>query len=133
MGTVGVARGGVVIVGTGSKRGESWPGGERMVRLDIVLVSAKASSSQAGMSASRAPSVGCVPRTGVRVAGATGDGVPAWRSDCRRARVSGGLGALRSSDIVWDFGDEVDRIPGAPVEAVVEYANVAIGVAYLLA
>ena len=32
------------------------------------------------------------------------------------------------SDILGNFGDEVDRIPGAPVEAVVKHANVAVGV-----
>ena len=126
-----VARGGVVIVGAGSEKVESWPGGERMVRLVIVLVSVVSSSSQGGMSASRSPSAGCVLRIGVRAAGVFGGGMLGWRSDLRRERVSGASEARRSSDILWDFCDEVDRIPGAPVVAVVVDTNVAVGVANL--
>ncbi len=110
-----VAHVGVTIVGTGSERSDSWPGGERMVRLFIVLVSVNLSSSQAGMSESRAPSAGCMPRTGVRAVGGVGGGLPAWRSDHCRARVSGASAARCLSDILGNFDDVVDRIPGAPV------------------
>ena len=122
----------MVMVGTGSKITESVPGGERMVRLVVVLVSVISSSSNAGMSERRAPRVGCVPRTRVRAV-AVGGGLPAWRSERRRGRVGDASGARCSSDMLGDFSDVVKRVPVAPVEAVVLGANIVVGTSKLCA